>query len=620
MKTVLYVPLDDRPANLDDVIVQGKAAGIHIVTPNLKDIKNRLDTEKTTDDTLLLGTSTPVYGKPSNIHTFILKHAPKVDGFIISSDMLAYGGLIGSRELREDGGGDYPEYDEETTRLLDVIRVIKLKYPRKPVYVMDTIMRLATTSFADGLALDAYNESRALMQQPRQTYTAFEDIIEGYNLSPDGVEYGATTYFDKEKYYNTRQHKFKTNLYILDQLARTGYIDFLAVGVDDANTQGVQINEIKYVEARINEWLGGTDGQNPDRAIILPDADGLGHALVARMANQLLRGGSKTRYAVKYYGPHGSTIVNTYEYMDVHENVVRHVDIVGGVLVADSAYPEPEVGTGANSEPAMGNEQMVAGSTEEVALFDITSELDRMTKRHPSQAGAVTGIDIEIIAITALEQVQAALERLTLNSEQGLPTVLIDFVGKGPANVDVAEALLNSPYTGWVLGYSAWNTPGNKIGMAVGMGQSRYALITTETHVHMLRDAMNAHASLLFKRFLKDYYYKAVAIADIRTYSRAHALYTNVATLSDQNMLLFNSEEGYAHLQTLLRDLMQTYTTALANKTAFQTGNVAIKQICDDELSYATYGSALLEYGNPDFIWGRAFEITLNPQVNFNIV
>ena len=33
MKTVLYVPLDDRPANLDDVIVQGKAAGLHIVTP-----------------------------------------------------------------------------------------------------------------------------------------------------------------------------------------------------------------------------------------------------------------------------------------------------------------------------------------------------------------------------------------------------------------------------------------------------------------------------------------------------------------------------------------------------------------------------------------------------------
>ena len=156
----------------------------------------------------------------------------------------------------------------------------------------------------------------------------------------------------------------------------------------------------------------------------------MGHALVARMANQLLRGGAKTKYGVKYYGPHGSTIINTYEYMDVHQNVVHHVDIVGGELIEDAA----------------------AGS----------------------------GVDMEIIAITALDQVQAAVERLATNGEQGLPSILIDFVGKGPANVDVAEALLNSPYTGRVLGYSAWNTPGNKIGLAVGMAQSRYALITTE--------------------------------------------------------------------------------------------------------------------------------------------
>ena len=567
MKTVLYVPLDDRPANLDDVIVQGKAAGLHIVTPNLKDIKNRLDTEKTTDGTTLLGTSTPIYGNPSKIYDFIVKHAAEVDGFIISTDMLAYGGLIGSRQLREDGGGTYPAYDEQTTHLLDLIRSLKTKYPRKPLFVMDTIMRLATTSFAGGLALDAYNESRALMQQPRQTFTEFEDIIQGYNVSPDGVQYGETTYFDKQKYYNTRQHKFKTNRYILDQLARTGYIDFLAVGVDDANTQGVQINEIKYVEARINEWLGGTDGQNPDRAIILPDADGLGHALVARMANQLFRGGAKTKYGVKYYGPHGSTIINTYEYMDVHQNVVHHVDIVGGVLIEDVAD---------------------------------------------------SAVDMEIIAITALDQVQAAVERLATNGEQGLPSILIDFVGKGPANVDIAEALLNSPYTGRVLGYSAWNTPGNKIGLAVGMAQSRFALITTEKHEHKLRDAMNAHGSLLFKRFLKDYSYKAVAIADVRTYSRAHALYTNVATLADQNMVLFNSEEDYVHLQSLLRDLMQTHTAELASKPAFGQGNPAIRQICDGQLTYATYHGELLEYNNPDFIWGRAFEITLSPQVKLN--
>jgi hypothetical protein len=40
MKKVLYVSLDDRPVNLDDVIMQGKSAGISVITPHAKDIKN----------------------------------------------------------------------------------------------------------------------------------------------------------------------------------------------------------------------------------------------------------------------------------------------------------------------------------------------------------------------------------------------------------------------------------------------------------------------------------------------------------------------------------------------------------------------------------------------------
>lgn len=189
-------------------------------------------------------------------------------------------------------------------------------------------MRLATTSFAEGLDLAAYTESRNFMLQPRRSFAQFDDILSGYNLSQTGA-YGDTATFDKEQYYNTRAHKFKTNRYILEVLAQEGSIDFLAVGVDDANTQGVQINEIHYMEAGINEWLGGTQGQNPDRAVILPDADGLGQSLLARMANQLYRNGATTRYTVEYFGPHGSTLTSPYEYMNVHQNILRHLDIVG---------------------------------------------------------------------------------------------------------------------------------------------------------------------------------------------------------------------------------------------------------------------------------------------------
>ena len=33
MRNVLYVPLDDRPVNLDDVIKLGQASGLNLITP-----------------------------------------------------------------------------------------------------------------------------------------------------------------------------------------------------------------------------------------------------------------------------------------------------------------------------------------------------------------------------------------------------------------------------------------------------------------------------------------------------------------------------------------------------------------------------------------------------------
>lgn len=563
MKNVLYVPLDDRPVNLDDVIVQGRAAGIHVITPDAACIKNRLDSQKTASGGTLLTTSSPAYGDTAAIRQFVLDHADSVEGFILSADMLAYGGLIGSRRLRADAGGVYPDYDTAVTDLLDVIREVKQAYPDKPVYVLDTVMRLATTAFAEGLDLAAYTESRNFMLQPRRSFTEFADILGGYNLSPTG-DYGNPATFDKEQYYNARRHKFKTNRYLLEHLAKDGWIDFLAVGVDDASTQGVQINEIHYVEACINEWLGGSGGQNPDKAIILPDADGLGQSLLARMANQLYRNGATTRCTVEYFGPHGSTLTSPYEYMNVHQNILRHLDIVGGQAVGDAR-------------------------------------------------------EVEIIAITAADQALAAVNRIEDNYSRCVPTVVIDCVGAGAADAAVTEALLGSRFTGSLLGYSGWNTPGNKIGLALGMAQARYSFVVTETAPAALDAAVNAHGSLLFKRFLKDYYYKRLAIGEIRTYSRAHSLYENTTALADQNMLLFNSPEDYSYLQALLRERMQAHTAALSEKSAFLNGGAepacGIRQIGGGGWSLSQYTSVALPYDDPDYLWGRAFEITLNPNV-----
>lgn len=583
MKKIVYIPLDDRPANLDDVIVQGHAAGLEVVTPNASIIRNRMDDTGEIEGTEVVGTSGAVYGDPAAAGQFLQSKAAEADGFIISIDMLAYGGLIGSRRLRADGGADYPAYDPQTTSLLDTIAGLKRDYPNKPIFLLDTVMRLATTTMAESLSIEVYNESRALMMKPRLAQTDFDAVLSGYDLQPDGSNYEDTVHFDKQTYYNARQHKFKTNRYVLEALVRDAGVDFVAFGVDDASTQGVQANEIDWIEAHIDQWLGGSSGQNPERAIILPDADGLGHSLMARMAAKLHAEDStqpvKPVVAVRYFGRDGSEIVNTYEYMDVHTNILRHIDIVGGTYTGDGrSVSNPDY-------------------------------------------------ELELVALTSEDQIGAAITHLESNRAAKLPTLVVDFTRGGSAGTVVTPELLNSPATGTLFGYSAWNTAGNKIGMSLGMALSRFFFLKKETQERALGLALDAHGSLLFKRFLKDYSYKTIEIANIRTESRARTPYTNVT--ADQNMKIFNTPQDYDYLVQLLRTDMQARTAELAATPAFGIGTgaptCAVRRFGvpqgeagpnSRDWRFAQYAGVVLPQDDPDFIWWRAFEITLNPQID----
>lgn len=220
--------------------------------------------------------------------------------------------------------------------------------------------------------------------------------------------------------------------------------------------------------------------------------------------------------------------------------------------------------------------------------------------------------DIEIISITSSAKADDAARRIAVNGKKQLPTIVIDFVGAGPADPTVTNSLLANPFTSRILGYSGWNTAGNKIGIAVGMGQARYDFLMSETEGEALDIAVNAHGSLLFKRFLKDYYYKRETIGEIRSISAERSVYTNVAP--DQNMLLFNTSSDYLQLTAVLRQQMQTYTNTLATQPAF-SDSYNIRQISSSSWILSAYRSVSLAYGNPQFTWGRAFEITLNPAV-----
>ncbi|MMZ67287.1 hypothetical protein D1872_298590 [compost metagenome] len=96
--------------------------------------------------------------------------------------------------------------------------------------------------------------------------------------------------------------------------------------------------------------------------------------------------------------------------------------------------------------------------------------------------------------------------------------------------------------------------------------------------------------------------------------------YTNLPqSVADQNMLIFNTPSDFQHLTELLRDQMQTYTDLLRTKPAFLRGDTSkaynVRQIQGSNWSLAEYRRAELDRDNPQYIWGRAFEITLNPTV-----
>ena len=108
MKTdmkVVYIPLDERPCNYYFAGRIAKGSEVEVITP----------------DTSLLGSKkTPTSFE--SISSFILEHASEADAYVISMDMLLYGGIIPSRlhHLSED----------ELTNRLSILDKVKSINPK----------------------------------------------------------------------------------------------------------------------------------------------------------------------------------------------------------------------------------------------------------------------------------------------------------------------------------------------------------------------------------------------------------------------------------------------------------------------------------------------------------
>ena len=245
---IVLVPLDDRPVSLQLPQLLGEIAGRPVAAP----------------PRALLGRYLRP-GDPDAIIAWLNGEAPHASDYVLSSDMLAYGGLVASRVPG-------PSYVDAYDRLHALIR-LRERFPRANVDVFGTVMRLAPTGIPD-----VGDAARFFAPYPQwqylQQYANLHDP-----LLPEEAERARQLRASIGEplltaYLQTRARNYGVD-HLLIELAGAGSIDRLVLGQDDAKTYGLHVPELAALMAYAGERGGG-------RVSIEPGADELAMALTAR--------------------------------------------------------------------------------------------------------------------------------------------------------------------------------------------------------------------------------------------------------------------------------------------------------------------------------------------------
>jgi Protein of unknown function (DUF4127) len=205
---IAFVPLDDRPSSLQYPLMLADIADAELVMPPRIALGRYLKT-----------------GDGDAVAQWLdVLDLSSLDAVVVSADMLAYGGLIGSRVPRV--------LEADARRRLGSIAGLKRRRADLPVLAFSTILRLAPTA-------DGSNEGW------RKKLARWAEISVGADAEPAlaseraelerGLPAGMI-----ERYRQTRARNRAVTLSLVDMLGRDA-VDFLAVAQDETAPRGVHV-------------------------------------------------------------------------------------------------------------------------------------------------------------------------------------------------------------------------------------------------------------------------------------------------------------------------------------------------------------------------------------------
>jgi len=449
---VLYVPLDDRPVNLKMPQLLAQMVEYELPTPPVE---------------LLGNFHTP--GQPEEIAAWLQAQvAEPVDCVILSLDMLAYGGLLASRQM-----GTSPELAQQRLAVLSRLRQIA---PEVAMYAHSVIMGQAPTAVADDTSeyrhlLGEYSRLKALVTEegrsaPRAALAELESRI------PAAM---------RDRYSAARERNHQINRLAVEQVA-AGNIDFLALPQDDAEQQGLHIAEQQRLKELISER--GVE----DRVMMYPGADEVGMTLLARFIHQHME--KQPAIRMIYTDEAAAQNVAQFEDRPFTETVAAQLAVLGARLATD----------------------------DEDADLTLLVNPPAGVSRQEARQQAVSGERQQQIA----QMLQEAIQR---SSGRGI--AICDAAFPNGAEDVLVEAVMDSGVElPQLLSFGAWNTAGNTVGSVLAHGTLRLTALQDKGAfdlVHLftsfapmrylellnsLINAQRAHIQFLFTRFVDDWLYQ----------------------------------------------------------------------------------------------------------------
>ena len=300
---LVLVPIDDRPVTLQLPQMVGAIAGANVLVPPRAMLGRFLSP-----------------GDPAGIAQWLQSSATQgADAFVLSTDMLAYGGLIASRA----------PYTPQTVAISRLGVLSKLREEHRSAWIgaFGTIMRLAPTGVpAIGTAKNFFG-----------AYPVWEYLQQYANLHdpPLPAEEATAGHLRQmlgpalQQYLAARARNRAVDEAALE-LTSHGDVNRFVLGQDDAGAVGLHIKDVVVLRSVVQTLDIG------DRTSIEPGADELAMALVAHALVWRIQWAP--HIAVRYSVSNGGAFNDPLEFVPVDQTINSLIALCGGVR--DDTHPE----------------------------------------------------------------------------------------------------------------------------------------------------------------------------------------------------------------------------------------------------------------------------------------